>query len=114
VRRQRRQDVLHRAVLVDVPATPSVASSRTSSASAIVPLKIEQRQPAFVDLADRRAQVRRRARAAATGRAQQVDVGQVGAYARQQLAALLTTMALCPAFSTAVRNGRARTLCRRR
>ncbi len=54
VRRQRRQDVLHRAVFVDVAGdTPSAASSRTSSALAIVPLntRIGSRPPSSFRIA---------------------------------------------------------------
>ena len=85
MRRQRRQDVLHGAVLVDVAGDAERRQLAHFVGARDRAAENQDRQPAVIDLADLAHDVRRRY---ACGRRrssdQQVELGRLGAHARQQ------------------------------
>ena len=104
VRRERRQDVLHRAVLVDVAGDAERRQLAHFVGAGDRAAEDQDRQPPVVELAGCRAPARRRPRAAAADRARSDRSCSRSARTRaSSSAALLTVTARWPASSSAVR-----------
>ena len=102
MRRQRRQDVLHRAVLVDVAGDAERRQLAHLFGGRDRAAEDQNRQPAAVELADRPHQLDAAGMRQPQIEDDQVDPRQVGAHAGEQLGGALDVSAVWPAPSSAV------------
>ena len=115
VRRERRQDVLHGAVLVDVAGDAERGELAHFVGARDRAAEDQNRQPPFVELADRADQVDARRVRQPQIEDDQIDLCKIGADPRQQLGRALDRRSPCaPRSRPRHETDRARTPCRRR